>query len=140
MFKNVYHKDTILNFEDFRQQYKYISIVYLLNGCESCYEEFIDWQNNIEVIGTPKNYTVLFIVRGDNYESLISKIQEIEQVENKYYVIMDPDYKYIVKNMNVPKWIMDASLLIDNENRIIMVGKPWSNESMKGIFRKLLQE
>jgi hypothetical protein len=126
-----------MNFTDFRRKYKYLSVVYLLNGCQPCYQEFIDWHKKIESLITSKDYTVLFIIRGDSYKDLMSKVNEIDKVDKKYYILLDPDYKFIGKNLDIPKWMIDGSLLIDSENRIKMVGKPWINESMTDLFNKI---
>jgi hypothetical protein len=67
----------------------------------------------------------------------MSKVDEIDQIEKKYYILLDPDYKFIGKNLDIPKWMIDGSLLIDSENRIKMEGKPWINESMTDLFNKI---
>ena len=139
MFKKVYSKDTVLNFRDFRKQYKYISVVYLLNGCQTCYQEFIDWQKKMELIKTSKDYTVLFIIRGDSYEKLMSNIKKTEPIENNYYVIMDPTFKYINETIDIPKWIRDSSPLIDKENKIKMIGKPWINKNITELFYRVCE-
>ncbi|PKQ66527.1 hypothetical protein BZG01_10910 [Labilibaculum manganireducens] len=133
----VWHRDTALSFVDFRRKYKYLSVVYLLNGCRPCYQEFINWHKKMESFTTSKDYTVLFIINGDNYKDLMSKVDEIDQVDKKYYILMDPHSKFVGKNLNIPKWIRDGSVLIDKENKIKMVGKPWVNSSMIELFNRV---
>ncbi|NLP14370.1 MAG: hypothetical protein GX383_07885 [Clostridium sp.] len=36
----------------------------------------------------------------------------------------------------VELWIIDASVLIDSENKIKMVGAPWANADMTELFYK----
>ncbi len=47
---------------------------------------------------------------------------------------MDNDYKYLDNNKNIPKWIIDSSLLIDLENRIKLIGASYSTPQMTQLF------
>ncbi len=40
--------------------------------------------------------------------------------------------------MDIPKWIIEASFLIDAANSIKMVGTPWINEDMTELFYKIV--
>ncbi|HTO14150.1 MAG TPA: hypothetical protein VLZ83_00130 [Edaphocola sp.] len=42
--------------------------------------------------------------------------------------------KYILR------WIIDAGILIDAENKIKMLGAPWLNEDMTELFYKTIME
>ena len=62
-----------MSFDEFRQQSNHVSVVYLQNGCTPCYPKFIEWQNKMDSIDTPNDYTVLFIIRGDSYGEFMAK-------------------------------------------------------------------
>jgi hypothetical protein len=93
----------------------------------------------IQQINASKNYTMLFIIQGYNYNSFIKEIKKICDVQDTYYIIMDPYFKF-VNNNSVPFEILDESILIDSENKIRMVGAPWANEDMTKLFHRICKE
>ncbi len=134
MFETVQQANNIMPFGEFRQQYQYLSVVYLQNGCQPCYPKFIEWQQKMDSIGVPDNYTVLFIIQGESYEEFMTEILDIGYVEDRFYTIMDTERRFMSKNKTIPMWIIDGSILIDPENKIKMVGAPWINEDMTKLF------
>ena len=134
MFKTVRQSNTLLSFNEWRQQFQYLSVIYLQNGCHPCYPKFIEWQHKMDSIGCPGNYSVLFVIQGDSYEKFMEEILDIEYVDDRYYTIMDPKFEFLSQNSSIPKWIIDSSVLIDSENKIKMVGAPWTNEEMEKLF------
>jgi hypothetical protein len=134
MFDSVRQRNDLISYTDFRKMYKYISIVYLEEGCNPCYPKFVEWQNKMDTINKRNDYTVLFIIQGFRYNEFISKVREIDPLEDHYYTIMDKDSKYLLNNNDIPRWIIDSSVLIDKENKIKMVGKPWSTKEMTTLF------
>ena len=138
MFDHVQQVNTLMSFEEFRNRYQFFSVVYLQNACDPCYPKFIKWQKNMDSIETPESYTVLFIYRGDSYEEFMTRVLDIEYVEDKFYMVMAPEGNFLEQNNDIPRWISDASVLIDAENKIKMVGAPWANEDMTKLFYKTL--
>ena len=134
MFDRVRQGNTFLSLDELRQKYDYLSVVYLQNGCKPCYPKFIEWQHKMDSIGCPDNYSVLFVIGGESYEDFMTEVLNIEYVDDHYYTIMDTEFEFKSKNGGIPKWIIDASLLIDSENKIKMVGAPWINEDMTKLF------
>jgi len=49
---------------------------------------------------------------------------------------MDTEFQFLEANKDIPRWIIDASVLIDSENKIKMVGAPWANAAMTELFYK----
>lgn len=136
MFETVQQANTLFTYDEFRNQHKFLSIIYLQNGCQPCYPKFIEWHKKTDSLFINDNYALLFIIEGDNYSDFMSHILDIEYVEDKYYTIMDPDGKFFNQNKNIPGWIINSSILIDAENKIKMVGAPWLNEDMTELFYK----
>jgi hypothetical protein len=134
MFETVRQQNTLLPFDDFRQQYEFLSVVYLQNGCQPCYPKFIEWQHMMDSIGCPANHTVLFVIGGNSYEEFMTEVLNINYVDDHYYTIMDQEFEFLPQNDSIPRWIIDSSVLIDSENKIKMVGAPWINEDMKNLF------
>ncbi len=133
-FETVQQENTLLSFEEFRQQFKFISVVYLQDGCQPCYPKFIEWHHKMDSLATRDDYTVLFIISGDNYGDFMAKVFDQEFIDTPYYVIMDRDYRFMNKNMEIPKWIFDSSVLIDQENKIKLIGAPYSTPQMTELF------
>lgn len=138
MFEPVRQGNTLLTFSELRQQYEFLSVVYLQNGCLPCYPKFIEWQHKMDSIGCPDNYSVLFVIQGNSYEDFMTEVLNIDFVDDHYYTIMDPEFEFISQNGSIPRWIIDSSMLIDSENKIKMVGAPWLNEDMKKLFYKII--
>lgn len=138
MFDTVRQANTFMSYEDFRSRHQFLSVVYLQDACDPCYPKFIKWQQNMDSIDTPESYTVLFVYRGDSYEEFMTRVLDIEYVEDKFYIIMDPKGSFLEQNNDIPRWISDASVLIDAENKIKMVGAPWVNEDMTKLFYKTI--
>ena len=67
-------------------------------------------------------------------------VLDVAYVEDKYYTIMDPYSKFLTSNKDIPRWMMDGSLLIDSENKIKMVGTPWANKEMTALFQSIVNE
>src|SRR5690554_324608 len=128
MFETVRHNNNLLSFNELRQQYDYLSVVYLQNGCQPCCPKFIEWQQMADSLNYPDNYSVLFVIQGNSYEGFMNEVLNIDCVEDRCYIIMDPEYDFLEANKDIPRWIIDASVWIDHENKLKLVGAPWLNE------------
>lgn len=84
----------------------------------------------MDSLDTPFDYTVLFIIGGEEYSEFMKNVLDIEYVEDKFYTIMDSEFRFLENNKDIPRWIIDSSILIDSENKIKMVGAPWLNEKI----------
>ncbi|GAO30653.1 hypothetical protein JCM15548_12948 [Geofilum rubicundum JCM 15548] len=63
-----------------------------------------------------------------------------EEIDEKYYIIIDPKQEFFISNKDLPNWIMNSSMLIDSENKIKMVGSPWINEDMANLFHEIISQ
>lgn len=139
-FERIRHKDSYLSFQEFKQKFDYISVVYLQNGCDPCYPKYIDWQRNMDSISTPENHSVLFIIRSDSYNNFMKKVLAIDSVKNNYYSIIDSTFKFESTNREIPAWIINSPILINSENKIKMVGEPFSTPEMTKLFHETCKE
>lgn len=130
--------DTISKNEFFKR-YEFTSIVYLKDGCVPCYPKFVEWHHwFLNINKLHNNYAVLFIIQGYNYKTFLKKVNEIEQINFDHFIIMDPNFEFREQNKKIPYWIIERSLLIDNKNKIKLVGFPFYNEDMKNMFHKII--
>jgi mRNA-degrading endonuclease HigB of HigAB toxin-antitoxin module len=132
------HKEAVFDIKTLLSGYNYKYIVCLQDHCKPCYLEFIRWHKELAKITTPNDFTIVFIIQGYCYESFMKQIKMLEDIDNDYCVIMDPNYEFIDANSKIPRWIIDASMLIDSENRIKIVGVPWLNNDMEELFLKTI--
>lgn len=137
-FETVLHKNSIITFQELRNMYDHLSIIYLQSGCGSCYPKFIEWQQNMDSLIVDENCTLLFVIEGDDYADFMTRVLDIEYIDDKFYTIMDPEGKFLEQNKDIPRWIIDAGILIDAENKIKMVGAPWLNDEMTELFYKTI--
>lgn len=142
MFSSVQYKTENIPFNEFREKYKYISLVYLQDNCDPCYPKYINWQYNMDSLNNLNNYTILFIINGDNFQNFLHKIKiydpEYDLYMGHFYVVMDPDYKFLDNNSNFNRWAIDRSLLINEEDIVKLIGAPFSSARMKELFYNVL--
>lgn len=139
MFETVQQANSLLSYKEFREQNNYISVIYLQNSCNPCYPKFIEWQQKMDSLIIEDSYTVLFVIKGNSYSEFMTTVLDFDYVDDKFYTIMDPDGKFLEQNKEIPRWIIDSSILIDSENKIKMVGTPWINEDMKKLFYEIVK-
>jgi len=136
IFPSVINQQKVQSYEEFRNKHKYISVVFLKKGCKPCDSKIAEWQKRIEKIRDFENYSVLFIFQGYNYN-------EISQINATGYVdfIIDVQCRYLIYNRDIPEWILDNSVLIDSQNRIKLIGDPFSTgeetEKLYSIIKKI---
>jgi len=68
----------------------------------------------------------------------MANVHEIQPIEGRYYVIMDPKGKYLENNLHIPRWVIERSVLIDAENRVKLVGEPFATPDMGKLFYSII--
>jgi hypothetical protein len=135
-----YTENDSISFDHIRQQFKYITLVFLQAGCGPCYPNFIRWHTEMQKLNCPENHALLFIIKGRSYNDFMANVHDIQSVEGRYYVVMDTAGRYIENNQHVPRWIIERSVLIDADNRIKLVGEPFANPDMTKLFYSIISE
>jgi len=137
MYRTIlYYGDTI-PFGIFRNKYEYLSLVYLQNNCMPCYEKYILWNRRMDTLSSNK-HTVLFIIIGRSVNDFLNEVKLKEDIEMKYFIKMDPNFNFLRGNQEIPKWIIEQSLLIDEENKIKLVGQPFLNPELSKQFMNII--
>ena len=101
LIETVRQGNTFLTLADLKQQYDYLSVVYLQNGCRPCYPKFIEWHRRMEQIATADDYTVLFVINARDYTSFTRNINLHEAIEEKYYYFIDPRNAFFRANSGI---------------------------------------
>lgn len=138
----VHSSEAIETVKSIRIRYNYIYLVSLQIGCRSCYEEYVLWQNEMNSYSSADNFTILFIIQGDNYDDFKSELMIYEPDFNLstegFYIVLDPEQKFIDANPEINPGIIANSIMIDEMNKIILVGNPFASEQMKGLFESII--
>jgi len=72
----IYHKGGQLTMQQLRVEYEFLSVVYLEDGCQPCYPQFIEWHESLDSMKVGDSYTVLFVIAGQNYSDFMAKVLE----------------------------------------------------------------
>jgi hypothetical protein len=87
IFEEVMQGGEVMKYSEFRQKYKYFSIVYLEDGCSPCYAKYIEWHKRFYSIKVPDEYTILFIINALKYEYFVNDVKKIEAIESPVSLI-----------------------------------------------------
>jgi len=134
MIDPVRQGEVAVSWSDFRSMYRNISVVYLQDGCAPCYPKFIVWHKRMEQIEIAKDYTVLFVINARDYASFTRNTDLSGEIMERYYYFIDPRNEFFRYNSDISRAVLDRSLLIDKDNRIIMIGEPFANADMTKVF------
>lgn len=92
----------------------------------------------MQKLDCPENHTLLFVIKGNSYYDFMANIYDIQPIEGKYYVVMDPNGTYLENNQHIPRWVIERSVLIDAENKVKLVGEPFATPDMTRIFYSIV--
>jgi hypothetical protein len=143
VFDSIYYNDSIVNLEELRKRADYISIVYLRDGCAPCYPKYIAWHHKMDSIGSNEKHTVLFIIEGNThstYENFKNAVSKHGHFDNEYYTAIDNNFIFLDGNPGIPFDLIEKSLLIDDENKVKLIGAPYINTEMKNLFHRIISE
>lgn len=129
----IYGRDTILP-EWASNQYKILNYIDT-NGCTPCRLKFFEWKMFLlEAQKMNLNISLLFVVYATDYRLL-----EIVQKENgfDYPIIYDRKDSINLLN-NFPKNANYQTFLLDDQNKVILVGSPVRNDSMWELYKNTM--
>lgn len=138
--------DKTLSYTEFRKKYKYISIIYIDQDCSVCKTTVLEWNKHIkqlkEISG---NIAYLFVYRGDKPSMYFKELSDAYQSAYKdndfcFFIAQDPDFKFITYNNDIPHSVIDASIVIDEHNRITLIGQPFINQRMMELYQKIIKK
>lgn len=144
MFSFVHEGNNIIPYDDFRTRYTYISLLYLEDGCSPCFPKYVEWQTRMDTLDLNDDFTVLFIIKGLIFKgflaNLLESIPEYNLSKDKFHVIMDPDQKFLNANGEIPRHILDKSVLINEDNKITMIGSPFASPQIEKLFYRICRD
>lgn len=134
LYDSITYEQKRISFDDFRKQFRFVSVVFLQEGCAPCYPKFLEWYNKMDSIITPDNYTTLYIINARDYNHFIDGALGYEQIDDRFYHVIDPENRFLRNNSEIPRWIIDRTLMIDQENKIKLIGAPYATGDMTKVF------
>lgn len=144
VFDTIQKDKMLMPFTEFRGRYKFIEIVYLEDSCQPCYPKFIEWQTRMDTLDLNDNFTVLFIIQGRSYERFLNNLQEFSSdsvlVNERFCIAMDHDYRFLDNNPDIDRWIIDKSLLIDDGNKVRLIGPPFASPRMTELLYSICNQ
>jgi hypothetical protein len=139
MFKTVLNNGDTITLDTFLEKYKFLYIIYLLDDCSTCYEKYIEWHNKMSKIRMQADFSILFIISGKYADDFLYEVNNIEPIENKYFIVMDPNFYYPDGNTDIPNWILEQSVLIDNDHKVRLIGSPFANSEKLKRFKEFVE-
>lgn len=134
MFDSVQNCHGKISLKAFRDKFEFISIVNLKKGCSVCYENYIKWNKGVKKMHINKNYTVLFLVKENEYSDFKNRVDSIEIVPHDFFVAIDSEYMFNEKNSHISNWVIRNSILINREGKVKLVGEPFNSSKMISLF------
>lgn len=135
--------DQIIPLSEFRNQYKYIYLVFLKHGCTPCYPKFIEWQTQMDRLCLPENFTVLYIYQGLDFNSFLEDLLNSDpnyiHKDDSFYFAVDYTSQFITNNSELSNFILNKSFLIDDKYKIRLIGTPFASEPMLEVFFRITQ-
>lgn len=136
--------DKILSFNELREVYSFVYLVYLEDDCRPCYPKFIMWQDRMDTLQLNDDFTLLFIIKALSYEGFMSNLlkyhSEYNTVKDKYPIFIDRDQKFVDGNEYIPRLVLEKSLLIDKNNTIRLIGNPFASPRISDLFYRICNE
>jgi len=144
MFQYIQERNKEISFNEFRKKYDFIYLVYLRDGCASCYPKYLEWQDQMSKLELNNNFMVLFIIQGVKFEDFLKSIansdRKYDDPFNHFCVVMDPKQRFLKKNQAIDQWIINKSVLVDSENRVKLIGSPFASERMRQLFYQICEQ
>ncbi len=144
MFEIAHHSDTIYSFEAFRNEFSFLYLVYLQDGCRPCYQEYVTWQKEMNKLSLTKDFSVLFIINSTSYNSFISELMyyepDFDLSSERFFIAMDPEQNFIERNSDIDPRVIHRSIMINDANKILLIGKPFASRQMAELFQNSILE
>jgi len=139
MYDQVRCGNKSIPFKEFRRSYDYLYLVFLEDNCKPCIPKYIDWHEQMNKMNKQDNFTVLFIIQALKYEYFIDAVKSVKDIDDDYFSVMDLHYAFFTENSKISRWILNKAILIDAENKILMIGAPFASNKMKQMFYNIIQ-
>lgn len=133
-----YFNDTVHKIDNTFFNTEKLKIITFISGdCSPCIQKLYEWvtfHNEIERYNEPQ---ILFIIQYVNVYSFIEKYKQ--EIPYNYTLVFDPDNKIFLYNHFQTERIFQT-VLLNPDNRIIIIGNPVYNKKLKELYITKLKE
>jgi len=119
---------------------KFLYVVYCDSiQCSPCFiSGLTEWEEFI-CLESSKKYDISFLFIIEPRKNEINTIRyKLREIEFKHSVLIDDKSIFRKENPHIPEESMYHTFLLNDKNKIILVGNPIHNNSIKRIFYKTL--
>ena len=118
--------------------HKYKILTYIdTTGCTACRLKLFDWKLFIKELNTfSEDIAFLFVIHSKNY-------QEFEDIQkaNKFIYPVFYDYNANLKNINnFPNDPNFQTFLLDQNNKVLIIGNPVTNNNIRQLYEYILKQ
>ena len=106
---------------------------YINGKCHSCIKGFSKWLDLIDIANRSTNFNIVFYVYTNDKNEF--KEYFYPSVIHDYPLIIDKKKQYLKSN-EIPEFGQFKTFLLNNNNRVILVGNPINNEKLMKLYKE----
>lgn len=138
-FKKVYKGQDSLSYDDFRKRYPFLYVNYIDEECASCVVKIREWYKNSQSLPVYDKLAYVFVFRGEDYQKFL-KHRVGKCPVTPFYFLCSKDFTYVINNKNIDRQIIDGGFLLDEKNRIKVIGSPLKSVPLMDLIGKKIYE
>ena len=104
-------------------------------SCVECDMKFEEWKLKIRELKIRNIDTKIFFLLNSNYYQIVKQIMDRELFDIPIFFESD---KYFIKANNLPLNIKRSTLVLDNDNKIVLIGDPLYSDNMWELYKKTI--
>lgn len=126
---------------DFNKHNKMTMVVYSdTSDCSMCYINHLDqWNELLPLEKKYKGLRFVFIIEARSNEQK-SLLNNLTGCNLNHTIYVDNSYSFRRNNSNIPEDAAFHTFLLDENNKVILVGNPLHNEKIEKLFYKIIDE
>jgi hypothetical protein len=138
-FKEVYSEQDTLLYGDFRKRHPFLFVSYIDEECGSCVVKIREWYKRSESLLLYDKLAYVFVFRGEDYRKFL-KYRVGKHPAAPFFYLSSEEFTYIINNPDIDRQVIDGGFLLDEKNRIKVIGSPLEFPSLRKLIEKKLYE
>lgn len=138
-FEEVYGEQDTLSYGSFRRKYPFLYVSYIDEECGSCVFKIREWYKYSESLPMYDKLAYVFVFRGNDYRKFL-KYRVGKHPKTPFFYLSSEEFTYIINNPEIDRQIIDAGFLLNENNRIKVIGSPLESQSLRKLIEKKLYE
>ncbi len=116
-----------------KKEYKILT--FISGDCTPCIQQLFDWAKFHDELEDYDNVQLFFIMQSVDHSYFMQMYRQ--NIPDNYSLVFDPGNDFIRCN-KLPSEKIFQTILINSENRIIIIGNPIFNEKLNDLYIKTL--